>query len=123
MRRGLIKLNLKNLYHLQSELTFCSSFDFYLKVGSYLFWSVLMLQYFFWWLIYPVIYFREVELEQVLTTYTKINKSAAIFLGSSKTETDTSAVKNTTAAASRPSSSQKPAANMHGIIVNGTEGE
>lgn len=68
-------------------------------------------------------YHREVELEQVLTTYTKINKSASIFLGSSKSEGDNSGAKPATS--TRPPtnlSSRTQQSNMHGIIVNGNEG-
>ncbi|KAF6016525.1 TTLL5 [Bugula neritina] len=61
----------------------------------------------------------EIELEQVLTTYTKINKSASIFLGSKKTESTNS---NTSTGQGRPVTSQKQANNMHGVIVNGAEG-
>jgi len=62
----------------------------------------------------------EIELEQVLTTYTKINKSASIFLGSKKTESTNS---NTSTGQGRPVTSQKQANNMHGVIVNGAEGK
>ncbi|XP_067938422.1 tubulin polyglutamylase TTLL5-like [Watersipora subatra] len=60
---------------------------------------------------------EEDELEQVLTTYTKINKSAAIFLGSGKGETTPG---NAPKPSSKQGGSQKD--NMYGIIVNGMEG-
>ena len=69
---------------------------------------------------------REVELEQVLTTYTKINKSASIFLGSSKSDDNSTSLTSGSRAATstRPSHHHRSQqqSNMHGIIVNGTEG-
>jgi len=66
------------------------------------------------------LFIRETELEQVLTTYTKINKSAAIFLGSSKPDERPSSTPHRSRSQQR--APPQLDTNLHGVTINGNPG-